>query len=426
MAISLLILFNFIFFYTLWTRPFQMSTSELLSTFYPTWRNQGKRDDYWLRPNCHPVLSTYYPPQILSSLIGRHLSLDASFVVLLWSLLLHTLFGSVGAFIALDRAFQSPVAIFGAITFAYQAFHLRQQPCLIYTVAWFPWIAICPGLAIGMMLLAGYYPYAIYLLPMGLFLCHDPFQWVIGLAIGAIQIVPFLRYLPKTIRKPYGEGSLGAWERKYYFGITPIIVLVLTFKLIYLSILLPILGSYILRKWLPRGYQRAWIISCYLAIYFSLVALSSLDRLQMTLLILVQAADLWLHNRELLPPRPFCELPKKPSLAFNTKLTRFLKDNLDKDARVSGLPWPLFTGHINGFRTLGYCGSMQLKLMAKWRGDTDPNGSGNHDYFMGKEDGNGIDIARVQYAYSRKKLDWPRVPGFSKLYINPRYNLQGR
>lgn len=422
-----LVLYHAIFFWGIYRDPFQMATSELLSTFYPTWRHRGK-DNYWLRPNCHPVLSTYYPPQILSSLIGRTLSLDASFFVLLWSMLVHILFSSVGWFFLLKPMFGEATAVFGAITLSYQAFNLKQQPCIAYTHGWFPWCLspnpIISTVSVGMLLLAGYYPLAIYLLPVVVLIQVIVFHqaWVLlGMVMGLIQVIPFLVYLPKTIRKPYGEGKLGPWELHYYFGLAPLVILATTFQKSYLTILIPVIMSYLLRKWLPRGYQRAWCLSVFIAMYFCLTAMVGMDRLTLSLLILIQCFDLWLHNHQLLPPRPFCELPKRPSLAFNTQLTRFLDANLDKDARVSGLPFPLFTGLVNGYKTLGYCGSMQLKLMAKWRGDTNPNGSGHHDYFMGKEDSDALDIGRVQFAFSRKRLDWPRTI-IRNLYANPRYN----
>jgi len=430
--VEILIAFHLLFFWPLYTRSYQMATSELLSTFFPTWL-KGERYDrnYWLNLHSHPVLSFYYPIQRGLHYLAKRLTLDGAFRILVCNLLFHHLLGSMGWFLLLRSAFPTPLAIFGALTLTYSAFPLKQQPSIVYTHAWFPWMLVgltsgnipLASIAIGMLFLAGYYPLLIYLLPVGIALSPhwtSVVSYGFGGLIGLIQIIPFLRYLPKTIRKPYGEGHLGSWERKFYFGVTPLAILFLTFKPLYLTILLPIVASYALRKWLPRGYQRAWILSVYLAVYFALCAMQSLDQRALILLVILQATDLWLHNRGLLPPRPFCELPQRPSQAFNTPLTRYLREHLNSDARVSGLPFPLFTGHINSFKTLGYCGSMQLRLMAKWRGDTDPNGSGHHDYFMGKEDGHGLDIARVQFAFSYKKLNWPSTP-IKHLYLNPRY-----
>ena len=423
--------YHVLFFGRLYANPMQMATSELLSTFFPSWIHLGRRQKhdpyYWLNFGAHPVLSSFYPPHFLSAVIGVRLKIDSAFRLLLFSMLGHLLFASVGWFSFLRLWTDPLIALFGAVTLTYQAFNLKQQPCLIYTLGWFPWTLhpnpIVSCIAVAMMILAGYFPYAVYLLPVT-FLAHiwlfGEINCFFGILLAAPQIIPFLRYLPKTIKK-MGEGRLGPWELKFYFGLTPIVILFVTLKLLYLIVLVPILLSFCLKKWLPRGYQRMWIWSVYIAMIFCVQAMMDIqNQTVLFTIITIQAFDLWLHNSQLLPPRPFCELPIRPSKAFNTKLTRYLGENLDPDARVSGLPWPLFTGHINKFKTLGYCGSMQLKLMAKWRGDKDPNGSGHHDYFMGKEDGNELDVARVQFAYSRKKLNWPRT-AIRNLYVNPRY-----
>jgi hypothetical protein len=119
-----------------------------------------------------------------------------------------------------------------------------------------------------------------------------------------------------------------------------------------------------------------------------------------------------------LPPRPFSELTKKPSLAFNNRLTRYLEKHLE-NYRISGLPYPLFTGHINRFRTLGYSGGMQLKLMAKFRNDTNPNGNGSHDWFKDNDYDERLTSYRVRFSFSRKKLDkWMPTP-IKHLYRNP-------
>lgn len=416
-----------------------MARSELLSTFFPTWVWQGREwskwrvpkyeNYYWLNSHVHPVLSTYYLPQILVQRVSRLFSssLDSLYKWFGFSILVHFLWNSIGWYMVLATRCNWGVAIFGALTFTYQAYHLKQQPCIIYTLSWFPWMLygllthniLIGSISIGMTILAGYYPLAIYLLPISLIYG----QWLpigIGLLIGSVQLVPFLRYLPKTIKKVHTEIDTPVYEKEFYFGIVPIIVLGLTFKMAYLTAYLLLALVLILKPYLPRVSERAMLPIAYLLIYYCLVAMNSLTQSQMILILIMHSFDLYWHNRELLPARPFVELYEKPSRAFNNKLTQFLEKNLG-DARVSGLPYPLFTGHINKFRTLGYCGSMQLKLMAKWRGDSNPNGSGHHDYFMGKEDEKPLVTARVKYAFSRSKLDWPSTE-IRNLYQNPNYS----
>src|ERR1700690_853851 len=117
-------------------------------------------------------------------------------------------------------------------------------------------------------------------------------------------------------------------------------------------------------KFLPRIPAR-WCWSFQFALGW--MAVSGLHNLRLTnntliCLCLIQTFDLLWHNWNLIPTRPYSELYNRPSLAFRGSLARFLEENLGQD-RVSGLPYPLFTGHINELRTLGYCGGMQLKLM---------------------------------------------------------------
>ena len=407
-----------------------LARSELLSTFFPTWLWQGsmwakekvpKYDpNYWLVADGHPVLSTYYPINILSSIYVQGRNIDYAFKILVFSLLGHVLFGFYGWYALISTWCNPLIAIFGAITFTFQAAHLKQQPCIVYTIAWFPWMlyglishnVILSSISIGMILLSGYYPLAVFLLPIAAFYG----QWLpigIGLLIGLLQLIPFLKYLPKTIRGSVEAPSDSPTEKKFYFGLTPLVILAISFKPIYLILLIPSLFGLFKSK-LFRVPQRAMILSCYGAIYLSLILMKSLSDMQVILLILVQAFDLWYHNRELLPPRPFCEMWQRPSRAFNTKLTRFLEKNLG-NARVAGLPYPLFTGHINGFKTIGYCGSMQNKLMWKWRK------SFKHDPFI---DGvNEDDLTRngIKFCYSRKELAWPRTE-VPHLYLNPSYS----
>lgn len=381
-----------------------MATGELLSTFFPTWLKGGKRDSYWGDKSAYPVLNYYYPFKFRWAMAQA--GTDKCFTSFVDILLLHYLLASIGWYLLLNAQFGSLVAIFGAITFTYQAFHIRQQPCLVYTIAWFPWIAICPWLAIGMILLAGYYPLAIYLLPIGLLLNHDPTQWLLGLAIGSIQLVPFLRHLPKTI-KGGPKIATPPWERNCYFGLTPL--LLVSWRHL---ILIPIAMSlYLIRNKLPRVPWRSAIILTYGFIALSLWHLSELNLPPEALwcLVVITCLDLWLHSR-LIPSRPWCELYQKPSRGFSNQLVKYLELHLG-DGVVSGLPWPLFTGLINNFKTIGYCGSMQTKEMWAWRK------SFNHDPFI---DGAPDDLEhRVRYAYTRSKPDkWLSTP-IRNLYRSP-------
>ncbi len=450
----------------------RMARSELLSTFFPTWIWQGREwrkgkvpkydPYYWIVAHAHPVVSSFYPPHILSSVIGVRLKIDSAFRLLLFSLLGHLLFGSIGWYVCVQIWSNPLVALFGALTLTYSAYNIKQQPCLVYTIAWFPWLlyGIAGGnvwitsLSFWMVILAGYYPLGIQVFLIGLgatFLWSQSLifalSWItIGACIGAVQLIPFLRYLPKTIRAhkhdeigkvpwwhfislvfPFRKNvnGVGYWEMSYYVGIVPLVLLASSTSRVWpLAVVSVLLMLGVGARFLPRISARwAFTLSFSLG-WMATSALVKLPEHVTLLLLLVQAFDLYIHNHDLTPTLPFAELRKSPQIEANRKLWAYLKAHLNDGSRVSGLPYPFFTGHIHEIRSLGYCGGMQLKLMAKWRNDQNPNGSGYHDYFMGKEDSDGLDIARTQFAFSRKKLDTWTKTSVKHLYANPRYSLR--
>ena len=300
-----------------------------------------------------------------------------------------------------------------------------------------------------MILLAGYYPIGIQIALVAGFATiywKCPPYWVpIGFLIGSVQLVPFLKYLPKTIRANkhddigkvpwwhfaslifpkafrYNINGVGYWEMSYYVGITPLLCLLYSTSAAYIIIAasgLLMLGLFSCS--LPRIPAR-WSYTFQFGLIWS--ALSGLNNLNLRWEVLailcgIQLFDLLSNNLCLLVNHPYAELYQKSSWAFNTKLTIYLDENLNDD-RVSGLPYPLFTGHINELRTLGYCGGMASKEMAEWRNDTNPNGSGEHDWFKSNEDSEKLDDRRIIFAYSRKRINkWAETP-IQHLYKNPR------
>ena len=464
MEIVILLAYHFLFFRNQYLNPMSMARSELLSTFFPSWIHlgRGEKNDpyYWINYRVHPVLSAYYPPHYIGSKVSQtlRLGLNTSYITLCYGVISHHCLASLGWFFLISAWASPTIALFGAITLTYSAYNIKQQPCIAYTIAWFPWILyfivtgnqLLAGISFGMLCLAGYYPIGIQitLICVGAsILWGYSLLWVpIGLAIGSPQMVPFLRYLPKTIRTatPSDKGIVPLWhlisllfpktvrynvssrrynEQAYYVGLSPLLLICASgiesrvWVLCVVSLLL-MLGLF--RQYLPRIPAR-WSF----AFAFSLgwLCVPSANNLGFSTtalwcLIIIQAFDLLWHNSDLMYMRPYTELPNKPSWAFNCRLTRFLAKQKG-DFRVSGLPYPLFTGHINRIKTLGYSGGMQLKLMAKWRGDKDPDGSGEHDWFRSNNDSPALDRYRVRFAYSRKKLDWAST-GVRDLYENPR------
>lgn len=448
----------------------KLSRSELLSTFFPTWVWQGrmwakgkvpKYDPYyWINAHAHPVISSYYSPSVFLSILASCIKLDKAFKLLTGLLISHIILGAVGWYTLIYSWSNNGVALFGAITFTLAGYNWKQQPCTQYTIAWFPWL-LCgiatgnywlAGVSSGMIYLAGYYPIGIQILAVatlatfGWWTGPSTLLWIpIGVLIGLPQLIPFIKYLPKTIRsKKVSEAGkvpwwhfaslvfpkafrfhingVGYWEMSYYIGIIPLLTVWYTSSHAWILVLASsslMLGA--CGKLLPRIPAR-WAYT----FQFSLAwcAVSGLANLHLpdyvvALLCIIQAYDLWHNNSPLLVNHPYAELYNKPSWAFNTRLTRYLNEHLKSNERVSGLPYPLFTGHINQIKTLGYCGGMQLKLMAKWRGDDSSDGKGEHDFFKSNGDSNGLNIARVKFARTAKDIHWLHTD-IPQLYRNPR------
>jgi len=408
----------------------KLATSELLSTFFPTWIWQGREwrkgripkydPYYWGNAHAHPVLSTYYPLS-LSKLSG-FLSINSAFKLMVYNLFAHVLIGFFGYY-WLFHSFSDPLpSLFGALTITFGAYSLKQQPCIIYTLAWFPPTLyqnpVISSIAVGMMLLAGYYPFAIYLLPIsvGAHILWYSEAWLFtGIILGLPQIIPFLRHLPNTIKRLDDKCESPEVERRFYVGITTIMLLPFSNSRIWpLTVLTAIFCLGLLKNIFPRVHERWLIVLQFCLGWMSVSALNNLnlETIPLTCLLLIHAFDLFWHNSPCLPPRPYCELWQRPTRVFNSKLTRFLEANLG-DYKVSGLPWPLFTGHINGLKTIGYCGSMQTKEMWSWRK------SFKHDPFIDGVDEDELTRRRVKYAFSRKRLDrWYPTP-IKHLYRNP-------
>lgn len=446
----------------MWRR---FSRSELLSTFFPSWIWQGRQwskgkvpkydSHFWLNAHAHPVVCTYYPPSAIVSWLVTSLSLDMQFRILMLLLAGHCFVGLVGWYFLIHSFAPFLIAIFGAITFTLSAYNWKQQPCFIYTVAWFPWVLtgiathniLLTSVAFGMVLLAGYYPIGIQIALVAgcaTVLWNCPPTWIpIGVFIGLPQLIPFIKYLPKTIRANkhddigmvpwwhpvsllvpkllrHNLNGVGYWEMAYYVGIVPLGLL--AFSSSSWALIIGVVSYFLMmgvgRRFFPRIPAR-WCFSFQFALGWC--AVSGLINLHLTErvlagLCLIQFFDLIWHNADLIPTSPYSELYNKPSRAFNTRLTRYLKG---VKGRVSGLPYPLFTGHINELLTLGYSGGMQLRLMAKWRMDRNPNGSGGHDFFRDNVDGECLDRARVEYAYTPAKINWEPTE-IPRLYRNPR------
>ncbi len=178
-AIILLVLFNLVFFRRFYFQdPWVFCTSELASTAFPSSQLLGRAirenkipDDPYYYPyyKSIPFLSTFYPPHLLQAYAGAFCRLDIAWLIFCTNLTLHFLWASIGAYL-LFSVFDPYVALFGAVSLAYMGYCIKQNPGIIYTVAWVPWL-LCGaeahdvwlfGTSLGAIILAGYWPIGIY------------------------------------------------------------------------------------------------------------------------------------------------------------------------------------------------------------------------------------------------------------------------
>ena len=182
-SIGPLILFHLVFFRKFYFQnPFIYATSEPLDTAFPSSQLLGRclretkriSDPYYYpHYSSIPFLSAYYPVLRLQAWIGSFLSVDSAFRLYSFTMVLHFLFSSIGAYLLFSQ-FGPLLAFFGAITFGYMGYAIKQNSCINYTLPWIPWVfwgadihsPIITGISLGMMMLAGYWPIGIYIWPL--------------------------------------------------------------------------------------------------------------------------------------------------------------------------------------------------------------------------------------------------------------------
>ena len=131
--------------------------------------------------------------------------------------------------------------------------------------------------------------------------------------------------------------------------------------------------------------------------------------------ILLHAGYLVLVHSRLWPMHPFVQRIERPSRAFSKPYTTLFQEPW----RVSGLSYPMRTGHVTHTRTLGYTGGAQLTSMARFRRDADPNGSGLHDWFQSDNTQEEANWFGVRWAITHRPLRAPWKPTqFRHVYEN--------
>lgn len=170
--------------------PYVYATSEALEQGFASSQLLGRHlrasGLFSLRPvqdHCYypdhsalPFLSTYYWPHRLQAWLGSWLPLNQAWWLYSLTMVLHFLMASLAVQMSLSAlGWGTLPSLFGSITISYLGYAMKQNSCIVYTAAWVPiWVLAClqhswalSGISLGMMLTAGYWPIALYTVPLG-------------------------------------------------------------------------------------------------------------------------------------------------------------------------------------------------------------------------------------------------------------------
>lgn len=463
--VLILITFWLLFFRRFFENPYHYATGEHVSNYFPYWRWMGqqirkgkgwfKDDNYYFNSGGIPFLGAWYPPNMFLAFVGNFLSVDRSFILYTFSLFVHYLAGSIFAFALFSQWADPWIALIATLSLTYGMKGINLNGALTFTWNWIPVIlyflsqgnSLVAGLCTVMMFSAGYTTMLVYTFPLFLFFAFrdcNVFIYTLPLVLCVPQLLHTFRHMRKTVRTKtsYEQRAIGSvppwhfisfliplrfnmngvnWHEMSY-GIGRIGFLMACFctewrlwALLGLGLYL-MLGKYIKAPVVLRvPVKWSYITTIALAYMISLFP-DILPTKALIILFLLHAWDILIQHSPLLTAN--CEGPKKPSEAFNTELTTYLDEHLGT-ARVSGLPFPLYCGYINGYKTLGYTGGSCLSDMAKFF-KFDSNGSPYHDWFDFRDDDKFATDYGVRFAYTKHKVNpvnWKKTQ-IKHLYIN--------
>jgi len=458
MAYTFLILYWLLSFSRLFAAPYSYATGEHLENYFSYWRYTGEqirklkgwfRDDlYYYEPGAIPFLSAWYLPHIISSFCGSFLSLNHSFILYTGQLLLHYLFASFFAYNLFLLLGYTPVLSFMCATaLTYATRFLNLNGALAYTPCWLAFtlwaiasgMPIVAGLGFFMMFSAGYTTMFLYFMPViGFFALSMGTEAIITfIATSSVLIAPqalyTASYYKKTVRKEttYEQRAIGSVHPFGVLGLfipininyNSVLFVEYTFRVgrvVAIAALLSrngfLWGCAIICVYLMLGkYVRAPVFlripakwSYVLSIVIVFMAadfLSGVSSSHLGVLCFLQCLDTIYTHPSIMFIWPFTEYPVPPNKAFSSKLATY-----KFGGRVSGLPWPLRAGYVNGIKTLGYKGGSCLASVAKFF-NFDSNGSPYHDWFLLKDSEEGIEEYDVRFAYTRFQVSdkWKRT-----------------
>ena len=267
----------------------------------------------------------YLPSRLLAYLVATW-EREYAFKAYTVFILIHSFIASLGAFIAFSHYVAPLPALLGSLTIAYGAYMVKPQtPCAMFTMAWIPWMLV-PGLGwlgLGMAILGGYFP--VLLVAMPLALLNPSCLW--GVFLGLPQIIPFLWYLPRSIRASqkldaeWGKMPLkrflinlrmpenGIHFPEYAFGVGVCLWLWILHPTLWLF--LPLIGFVGARGWfvIARIPARWVYLVSFGLVFASIFAIT--DTIAVPLIVL-QGFLLW-KNRDIYPSFPFSQWWREPS-----------------------------------------------------------------------------------------------------------------
>ena len=365
-----LAVWNMCFFWKWWKNPFLLSTSEVLSSYFPIWcymkgRVLFKDDVYLEYPSAMGMYSPFYFLQNLLGFLCQKLPMDLKFIVFCYNILVHYYLASVIAFFMLLQWFSPMVSIFGALTLVYNAHNIRlQTPCFVFSSCWMMGVLIkgwVGAFCFGMALLGGYFPILITALPILLF---NPLS-LLGTVIALPQLISILWYYPKSIRAvsaPDPAWGRMPWKRyfmslrfpensvhypEYSFNIGLCFFLAFfNWSWWWILVIFGLIGAHGAFNFARVPARFVYLVTISL-VMTSLGALGAPRMHYLVLpLLLTQLFLLW-PNRAQYPSFPFSQWWRKPSFWF----TKYVKS----------AEWPYFTGYMWGKRHSTYRGGFRLK-----------------------------------------------------------------
>jgi len=171
--------------------PYVYARSEALEQSFPSWLLLGRQlrkrglwhgyatlDDPYYYPHYRslPFLSSYYPPHAATAWMATWLNLDQAWMLYAFTMVSHFWLASVSVYILASSMGCAPLtAGFASLTLSSLGYAMKQNSCIVYTLAWVSVFllsaslqsTVLTGISLGMMLLAGYWPIGLYVIPLG-------------------------------------------------------------------------------------------------------------------------------------------------------------------------------------------------------------------------------------------------------------------